>query len=170
MMIMRTHSVKATAIHGIYMAALLVLAAVSTYSFLYCLRYIEGAENIIIEAITGALAVLLWGVIYFEVRALTAVLYTDDDGIGIKRFGKTKVYLKWDDICEIGVGKIPAPYGHAERVYLSDKKLSDEDKRDLVTIRFHTVYFSYIPKAFADMIEKRCHLSFPPEAERRMKK
>lgn len=170
-MITRTHSAKATVVHGIYMAVLLIFAAVSTYSFLYDLNYIHETENIvIIEVITGALAVLLWGVLYFEVRALTAVLYTDGDGIGIKRFGKTKVYLKWNDICEIGVGKIPAPYGYAERIYLSDKKLSDEEKTDLITIRFHTVYFSYIPASFADMIQKKCNLSFPPEAMRRMKK
>lgn len=165
-MIIRTHSAKSTAVHSLHMAFLLIFAAVSTYSFIYGLNYIQAAENVIIEFITGAFAILLWGVLYFEVRALTAVLYTDDNGIGVKRFGKTKVYLKWDDICEIGVGKIPAPYGHAERVYLSDKKLSDEDKKDLITIRFHTVYFSYIPKEFADMIQKKCNLSMPAEAEK----
>lgn len=169
MMITRTHSAKATVLHAIYMVVLLAFAIVSTHSFVYDLRYIQETENIIIEIITGALAVLLWGVLYFEVRALTAVLYTDDNGIGIKRFGKTKVYLKWDDICEIGVGKIPAPYGHAERVYLSDKKLSEKDKSDLITIRFHTVYFSYVPKSFADIVQKKCNLSFPPEAEKMMR-
>lgn len=168
-MITRTHSAKSTAIHSLHMIFLLIFAVISTHSFLHILKYIQGTESIIIEVITGALAVLLWGVLYFEVRALTAVLYTDDDGIGIRRFGKTKVYLKWNDICEIGIGKIPAPYGHAERIYLSDKKLSDEDKNDLVTIRFHTVYFSYIPKTFAEMIQNKCGLSLPPEAERRLK-
>lgn len=158
----KTHSAKSIAAHAVHIIIVLVFAIMSTYSFIYDLRYIVAAENVIVEITTGALAVLLYGVLYFEVRSLTAVLYADDIGIGIKRFGKTKVYLKWNDICEIGVGKIPSPYGYAERIYLSDKKLSDEDKNDLITIRFHTVYFSYIPQSFADMIQKNCNLSFPP--------
>lgn len=170
MMTTRTHTAKSMAAHIVHMIVLLIFAAISTYSFLYDLKYINGSEIIIIESITAVLAVLFWGVLYFEVRALTAVLYADDNGIGIKRFGKTKIYLKWADICEIGVGRIPTPYGYAERIYLSDKKLSDEDRRDLITIRFHTVYFSYIPRAFADMIQEKCNLQIPDEAKRRLKK
>lgn len=170
MMITKTHSAKSTAVHIVHMAVLLVFAAMSTHSFFYNLKYIASSENIIVESVTAMLAVLLWGVLYFEVRALTAVLYADSDGIGIRRFGKTKVYLKWSDICEIGVGKIPTPYGYAKRIYLSDKKLTDEEKRDLITIRFHTVYFSHIPSSFADMIQKKCNLPLPPEAEERIGK
>lgn len=163
----RTHTVKSIAAHSIHMVVLLIFAVISTHSFFYNLKYIQGTENIIIEIITASLATLLWGVLYFEVRALTAVLYADNSGIGIRRFGKTKVYLKWSDICEIGVGKIPTPYGYAERVYLSSKKLSDSEKNDLITIRFHTVYFSYIPMDFADMIQRKCNLSLPSKTERK---
>ena len=162
----KTHSAKSIAAHAVHISIMLILAVISTYSFIYDLRYIVAAENVIVEITTAALAVLLYGVLYFEVRSLTAVLYADNDGIGIKRFGKTKVYLKWADMCEIGVGRIPTPYGYAKRIYLSDKKLSNADKNDLITIRFHTVYFSYIPKAFADMIQKKCGLALPCEAEK----
>lgn len=166
----KTHSTKSTAAHCVHIIILLIFAVISTYSFFYDLKYIVAAENVIVEITTAVLALLLYGVLYFEVRSLTAVLYADDIGIGIKRFGKTKVYLKWTDICEIGVGKIPTPYGYAKRIYLSDKKLNDTEKNDLITIRFHTVYFSHIPKAFADMIQKKCNLSLPIEAKRIIRK
>lgn len=166
----RTHNLKSTVFHAVQIVLLLTFACISTYSFLYCLPYMKHAENVIAEIVTAFLAILLWGVLYFEVRAVTAVLYTDENGIGIKRFGKTKIYLKWNDIGDIGVGKIPTPYGYAERMYLSDKKLSDEEKHDLITIRFHTVYFSYIPKRFADMIREKCRMSLPHEAEKMLKK
>lgn len=166
MMTTKTHSSKSMAAHLVHISIMLTLAVVSTYSFIYDFKYIVAAENVIVEITTAVLAMLLYGVLYFEVRSLTAVLYADDDGIGIKRFGKTKVYLKWKNICEIGVCRIPTPYGYAKRIYLSDKKLSNADKNDLITIRFHTVYFSYIPKIFADMIQKKCNLLLPPEAER----
>ena len=165
----RTHNIKSTVIHCLQILLLLAFGIISVCSFFYVLRYVDGPEYVIVEAVTALAAVLFWGVLYFEVRAITAVLYADDDGIGIKRFGKTKVYLKWNDICDIGVGKIPTPYGYAERMYLSNKKLSDDEKRDLITIRFHTVYFSYIPQSFADMIQKKCNLSIPSEAERMLK-
>ena len=61
-MIARTHSVKATAVHGLYMAVLFVFAAVSTHSFFYNLKYIQEIDNIIVEIVTAALAALLWGV------------------------------------------------------------------------------------------------------------
>ena len=162
----KTHNAKSMVAHLVHIIIMLILTIVSTYSFFYDLKYMVAAENVIVEIATAVLAMLLYGVLSFEIRSLTAVLYADDDGIGIRRFGKTKVYLKWADICEIGVGKIPTPYGYAKRIYLSSKKLSNSEKNDLITIRFHTVYFSYIPKAFADMIQKNCNLSLPSEAER----
>ena len=169
-MITRTHTAKSTAIHCIHIFVLLAFAILATHSFFYVLQYTKNTETLITEINTAVLVILFWGVLYFEVRALTAVLYTDDNGIGIRRFGKTKVYLKWTDICEIGIGKIPTPYGSAERIYLSDKKLSAEERNDLITIRFHTVYFSYLPKAFAELIQEKCNLSLPPQAEQRIRK
>ena len=82
----RTGTVKSIAAHSIHMVVLLIFAVISTHSFFYNLKYIQGTENIIIEIITASLATLLWGVLYFEVRALTAVLYADNSGIGIQTF------------------------------------------------------------------------------------
>ena len=43
-------------------------------------------------------ALLILAVDFFECRAMGAQLYMNEEGIGVRRFGKTKVFIKWNEI------------------------------------------------------------------------
>ena len=100
-------------------------------------------------------ALLILAVDFFECRAMGAQLYMNEEGIGVRRFGKTKVFIKWNEIKEVGTGNIPTPFGSKERVYFCDRELDEKGKSDLIILKYHTVHFSYIPKEWCEKISER---------------
>ena len=79
----------------------------------------------------------------------------NEDGIGVRRFGKMKVFINWNEIREIGTGRIPTPFGSKERVYFCDRKLDEKEKSDLIILKYHTVHFSYIPESWYQKMSER---------------
>lgn len=151
----RTHTIKEMSFHVGYIVFLSVFGVMCAYSTLFAIPNINCAEDVISVAITALLTLLVLSVDYFECRALGARLYMDEEGIGVKRFGKTKIFKKWGDIQEVGTGKVQTVFGMKERVYFCDRKLTAEEKIDLVVLKKHTVLFSYIPKSwYAVMCER----------------
>lgn len=151
----RPHTIPETISHVGYIIFLTAFGALAAYSSVYALPDINCFEDVISEAITVLLTVMVLSVDYFECRAMGARLYMDDEGIGVKRFGKMKVFKKWSEIQEVGTGKVQTVFGMRERVYFCDKVLKEEEKEDLVTLKRQTVLFSYIPKKwYAAMCER----------------
>lgn len=151
----RTYTKKATVLHIAYIILLSAAGAACAYSAIYMLCHIYCKEDIIAASFTMICAAMMIAVDFFECRAMGAKLYIDDDGIGVKRFNKTKVYIKWNEIKEIGEGRIPTPFGGKNRVYFCDRKLNEDEKSDLVTLKYHTVHFSYIPEEWLDTMTER---------------
>lgn len=110
-----------------------------------------------------AFALLLLSVDFFECRAMGAKLYMNEDGLGVRRFGKTKVFIRWDDIREIGTGSIPTPFGSKERVYFCDSILGEGQRSDLITLKYHTVHFSYIPQDWYPEMNRCLPVPIPKE-------
>lgn len=68
--------------------------------------------------------------------------------------GKTKVFIKWSEIKEVGTGNIPTPFGSKQRIYFCDRVLDEKEKSDLIILKYHTVHFSYIPKECCEKISE----------------
>ena len=149
----RTYTKRETVFHAAYIALLSVCGFLAAYSAVFGISHIGCTEDKIAAGFTLFFALLILTVDFFECRAMGARLYMNDDGIGIKRFGKTKVFMRWDSVKEIGTGNIPTPFGSKERVYFCDRCLSEAEKSDLIILKYHTVHFSYIPK---EWYEKMC--------------
>ena len=94
---------------------------------------------------------------------MSAKLYVNEDGMGVRRFGKTKVFIRWDDIREIGTGSITTPFGSKERVYFCDRMLEEGQRSDLITLKYHTVHFSYIPRDWYPEMNRRLPVPIPKE-------
>lgn len=151
----RTYTKKALVFHTAYIALLSVAGVMAVYSAIFALLHISCPEDKIAAGFTIFFAVLVLSVDFFECRAMGARLYMNDDGIGVKRFGKTKVFINWNEIKEIGTGNIPTPFGSKKRFYFCDRSLNEQERSDLITLKYHTVHFSYIPKDWYPEIRRR---------------
>ena len=156
-----TYTKKEAIFHTVYIVFLSVLAALSAYSAFYALRYITCRDDAIAACFTVFFALLILAVDFFECRAMGARLYMDADGIGVRRFGKVKVFMKWDEIKEIGIGRIPTPFGSKERAYVCDRHLDGDEKSDLIVLKYHTVHFSHIPAAWYPTMCERLPIPMP---------
>lgn len=160
-MICRTHTVKETVLHMAYIVFLSVFGVLAAYSAVFAFFNISCRDDALTACMTGGYALLILAVDYFECRAMGAWLYMDDDGLGIKRFGKTKVYLRWDEIQDIGTGKLLTVFGNKDRIYFCNRKLNEEERSDLVVLKSQTVLFSYIPKTWYDKMCERLPVPMP---------
>lgn len=159
----RTHTKKAAVFHTAYIVFLSVCGLLSAYSAAYALHYISCTEDVIAVCFTIFFALVILAVDFFECRALGVRLYMTEDGIGIRRFGKSKVFIRWDSIREIGTGHIPTPFGSKERVYFCGRKLTERERSDLITMKHSTVHFSYIPKNWYSKMRERLPIPMPEE-------
>lgn len=162
-----TYTKKAAVFHTAYIAFLSVAGLAAVYSAVYGFLNISCTEDIIALCFTVFFALLILSVDFFECRAMGARLYMTDDGIGVKRFGKTKVFIKWNAVKEIGIGSIPTPFGSKERAYFSDKRLSEAEKTDLIVLKYHTVHFLYIPERWYRKMSERLPVVITGEVKER---
>lgn len=151
----RTYEKKIMVLHAIYVVFLTAFGMMASYSVVYALFHITCLEDKITLGFTICFALLILSVDFFECRAMGAQLYMNEDGIGVKRFGKTKVFMNWNEIREIGTGRIPTPFGSKERAYFSSRKLDEKEKSDLIILKYHTVHFSYIPEKWYHEMSER---------------
>ena len=158
-----TYTKRAMVFHAIYIVFLSVFSAMVTYSAVFGVIHANCTDDIIALCFTIFLALLALSVVFFECRAIAARLFMNEEGIGVKRFRKVKVFIKWNEIKEIGIGNIPTPFGSKERAYFCDRKLDEKERTDLVILKYHTVHFSYIPKEWYEEICSRLPLPIPAE-------
>lgn len=163
----RTYTKRAMIFHAFYIAFLSVFGILVAFSAVFALVNMRCLEDKISAGFTVFFALLIFSVDFFECRAMGARLYMNEEGIGVRRFGKTKVFIKWAEIKEIGTGKIPTPFGSKERVYLSDRELDEKEKSDLIILKYHTVHFSYIPKNWYQAMSEQLPIPIPVEIKER---
>lgn len=154
---MNSRTRLSTISHTIYTVVICILAFLCTFGLFYDLSHIHVWEDYVGTVVEFLFALLLWCIVFFEIRSFGSKLFIDDNGISIKRFHKTKVNLQWHDICETGIGFIPTPIGSKKRLYLATKHLSDNQKQDLLTLKYETVHFSYLPKGWTKIICEKCN-------------
>lgn len=162
-----TYTKKATVFHIAYVIFLSIIGIACSYSAVYTVCHINCSDDVIAVSFTVLCAVMFFAVDFFECRAMCARLYMNDDGIGVKKFNKTKVFIKWEQIEEIGEGRIPTPFGGKDRAYFCDRVLSENEKSDLITLKYHTVHFSYIPKDWYRIITERINVPIPDEIKKK---
>ena len=160
-----TYTKKAMVFHTVYIVFLSVFSAMVTYSAVFGVIHLSCTDDMIALCFTVFLALLSLSVDFFECRAMGARLFMNEDGIGVRRFGKVKVFIGWNEIKEIGIGNIPTPFGSKERAYFCDRKLDEKEKTDLVILKYHTVHFSYIPKEWYGEMCGRLSVPMPAEVK-----
>lgn len=167
MMTCRSYTKKETVRHAFYIAFLTVCGGLSAYSAVFGAAHIGCRDDKIALGFTIFFALLILSVDFFECRAMGAKLYMNEEGIGVMRFGRTKVFLRWGEIREVGTGTIPTPFGGKKRIYFSDRKLGEAEKSDLVTLKYHTVHFACFPKAWYGKLLERLPASVAGEITER---
>lgn len=161
----RTYTKKETVFHAVYIVFLSVCGVMAAYSAVFALFNISCLEDKISVGFTIFFSMLILSVDFFECRAMGARLYMNEEGIGVRRFGKTKVFIKWNEIRDIGTGNIPTPLGSKKRVCFCDRKLSEKEKSDLIILKHHTVHFSYIPKSWYQKMCERLPIPITVEVK-----
>ena len=78
----------------------------------------------------------------------------DDVGIGIKRFGKVKLFINYNDVKEIGIGKSITPIKTVEKVYFSSRKLTQDEINNLDLVQNEILYFDKLDSDWKEYIEK----------------
>ena len=82
---------------------------------------------------------------------------------GQKKRCRKEVFLKWNEIKEIGEGSIPTPFGSKDRIYFCNRKLEEDEKTDLVVLKYHTVHFPYIPREWYQEMSRHLPVDMPDE-------
>lgn len=154
-MICSTYTKKRLVFHAVCIALLSVSGLMTAYSAVYTACRMHCREDGIVAGFTIFFALLILSVDFFECRAMGAQLYMNEDGLGARRFGKPKFFIKWNEIREVGTGSIPTPFGRKSRIYFCDRVLDQAERDDLITLKYHTVHFSYIPKSWYPEMCKR---------------
>lgn len=165
MMTCSTYTKREKILHAAYIALLTVSGVMAAVSAVYAILHICCRDDLIALGFTLFFALVILAVDFFECRAMEAQRYMDGEGIGVRRFGKTKVFLKWNEIREIGAGSIPTPFGSKDRIYFCNRKLDEEEKTDLVVLKYHTVHFSYIPKEWYQEMKRHLPVAMPKDLE-----
>lgn len=146
-----------------YIAFLSFFGIFAALSTVFAFSNLSCPEDAISAVVTLVLSVMILAVDFFECKALGVRMYMDEKGIGIRSFGKTKNSLSWNDIREVGMGKMQTVFGSKSCVYFCDRKLEEKEKSDLVTLQYETVSFSHIPKNWYSSICEKLPVSMPDE-------
>ena len=163
MMTCSTYTKRERILHVAYIVFLTVAGVMAAISVVYSILHISCREDVLTLCFTVFLSVVILAVDFFECRAMGAQRYMDDEGIGVRRFGRTKVFLKWNEIKEIGTGSIPTPFGSKDRIYFCNRKLEEDEKTDLVVLKYHTVHFPYIPREWYQEMSRHLPVDMPDE-------
>lgn len=142
----RTYTRPELIFHIGYIIFLSICGVLTTISSFFSFHDITCMEDAVSAYFTTSFSLLIIAVDFFECRAMGARIYMDESGIGVRRFGRTKVFIKWNDIKEIGIGKLQTAFGSKEHVYFCDRNLDEKEKSDLVTLQYDTIHLAYIPK------------------------
>lgn len=161
----KTYTKRENIFHMAYIALLTICGLTAAYSSVFGLLHISCTEDQIAAGFTVFFALLVLSIDFFECRAMGARLYINEDGVGVRCFGRVKVFIKWNEIKEIGIGTIPTPFGSKERAYFCDRKLNEKEKSDLIVLKYHTVHFSHIPQEWYGEMCKKLSVSIPPEVK-----
>ena len=89
-MTFRTYTKKGVFFHAVYIVILTVSGILAVYSAVFGALHISCKEDKIALGFTVFFALLIISVDFFECRAMGARIYTNAEGIGVRRFGKTR--------------------------------------------------------------------------------
>lgn len=142
---------------------LLLLAAAFTYSFIKNIVRSEGFGEIALSLLPLAAALGFWTVLFLSVRSLGTKIITDNNGIGITRFGKRSIFMPWEDVKEAGIGHTPSRIFHPERLYFASRPLTEEEKKDLDLAPHVLVYCSGLSRSWIAHFRQYCPVPLPPE-------
>ena len=90
-MTFRTYTKKGVFFHAVYIAILTVSGILAVYSAVFGALHISCKEDKIALGFTVFFALLIISVDFFECRAMGARIYTNPEGIGVRRFGFYKM-------------------------------------------------------------------------------
>lgn len=96
----------------------------------------------------------IWASLYIAIRSLITRIFVNDEGIGIKRFGRVKLFINYQDIKEIGIGKSMTPIKTVEKVYFSSRKLTQDEINNIDLVQNEVLYFDELDEDWKEYIEK----------------
>lgn len=100
----------------------------------------------------------VWASFYISLRSLQTTIFVNEDGMGIKRFNKTKIYIKYEDIKEIGIGKALTPMGEKQKLYFATRSLSQTEKNNLDLLQNEIIYFTNLEDDWKQYIENHSNI------------
>lgn len=116
-----------------------------------------GSQNLmeyLLTLMVFCFSLSIWASFYIAVRSLITRIFVDDVGIGIKRFGKVKLFINYKDVKEIGIGKSITPIKTVEKVYFSSRKLTQDEINNLDLVQNEILYFDKLDGYWKEYIEK----------------
>ena len=101
----------------------------------------------------------IWGSYYITIRSLLTKIFVNEKGIGIKRFGKVKLFIEYKDIKDVGIGRAMTPTKTKEKLYFSSRILNQEEKNDLDLMQNKIIYFTNLDSDWEKYIKTHLNIS-----------
>ena len=128
------------------------------YSFIYNLINAESTMEYLLTFMVLCFAMSIWGSLYISIRSLKTKIFVDENGMGIKRFNRTIVYIRYEDIRETGTGKALGPMGETKKLYFSPVALTEDKEENLDKLQNEIIYFTEIDEEWMRYIEEHSGL------------
>lgn len=124
------------------------------WSFIVNLTNSHNLMDYLLTLMVLCFSLSVWASFYISIRSLQTVLFVNEDGMGVKRFNKTVLFIKYKDIREVGIGKAITPRGEKKKLYFAIRSLSQTEKNNLDLLQNEIIYFTYLNEDWKHYIEK----------------
>jgi len=85
----------------------------------------------------------------------------DDTGIVYTALFHPDRHIRWQEVREIGVGRVYTPYGIRRRIYLASETLSDAESKNLDLATGKCIYFARLSGESLQQIQEHLPISVP---------
>ena len=162
----KTHGKIDYSVRAIFTVGIIIAAICCTVYAVVGFDKFQNPNALFSEVIVILVALALWGIAAYTLRSISTNVTVDENGMRVFRFGITQVFIKWDEIVEVGIGQTPTSQGRISKLYFSNTELTDEIRNDLDNAQRCTVYFSNPSQEWLDYIKKYCPLPLPSNTEK----
>lgn len=142
-----------------------VFALASTVAVIVTALNINSGKSFLVTLAVLLVAVCCWYISFNSLKTLATYVYSTDEGLGLSRYGKTIVFIKWEDIVQTGIGLALSGTSKIKKLYFADKPLEEKEKEDLDSVQKSSVYFSNLSEEWYELLKEKCPVSLPNEAK-----
>lgn len=160
----KTHGPIQYAVMFVFSAFLFFCSGVFFHSAVTQLPNVHDFSSALVSLSVFLAGGSVFGAAYYLARSLITVRKVSEEGLSLSRHGRIVLFIRWEEIAEVGIGKAPTPRGDIRKLYFSTRPLTADEKNDLNKAQKCSFYFSHLNAEWLSYLKSHSPLALPEEA------